>query len=126
MELAPGLTGTAALTVGDADLAPALGSGDVPVLGTPRVVALSEEATVDAVADALDTGSTTVGVRVDVEHLAPSIAGSEVVATAVVTEVDGRRLTYTVTVRDGDRIVARGTIWRVAVDRDRFVDGLGD
>jgi predicted thioesterase len=121
MQLSAGLTATVELTVTDADTAVALRSGDVPVLATPRVVALVEEATVSAVAPALPVGQTTVGTRVDVEHLAPTVVGSSVVAQARLDSVDGRRLAFAVSVTDGGTEVARGRVERVVVDRDRFI-----
>ncbi|MEN3358465.1 MAG: fluoroacetyl-CoA thioesterase [Mycobacteriales bacterium] len=125
MALEPGLTGAVAAVVGPADTARALGSGDVDVLGTPRVLALLEAATVAAVAGHLPAGQTTVGSRVEVEHLAPTAVGASVRAEAVLTTVDGRRLTFTATLLDrppgtGGRPVATATIIRVVVDRGRF------
>ena len=73
--LEPGLEGSVGMTVGPADLASALGSGDVAVLGTPRLVALAEAATVAALAGVLDPGRTSVGTRVDLRHLAPTVEG---------------------------------------------------
>lgn len=119
--LTPGLSATATLTVTEADTAVALRSGDVPVLATPRVVALAEEATVAAVAGALGPGRTTVGTRVELEHLAPSVLGAIVVAQARLDAVDGRRLTFTVSVVDGPTEVARGRVDRVVVERERFL-----
>jgi fluoroacetyl-CoA thioesterase len=107
-------------TVGPADTARALGSGDVDVLGTPRVVALLEAATVAAVRDALAAGQTTVGNRVEVDHLAPTRPGAEVTAEAVLTELDDRRLVFAVTLTEDGREVARGRVSRVVVDRSRF------
>ena len=122
-QLAAGLTAKVRLTVGDADTAQALGSGDVPVLGTPRVVALAEAATVLATARALESGDTTVGVRVELDHRAPTPVGHQVVAEAVLTSVTGRRLVFEVTVRDedDDLVVADGRVERIVVDRGRFV-----
>jgi predicted thioesterase len=123
--LAPGLTATADLTVSPADLAPAHRSGDVPVLATPRLVALCEEATVAAVAAHLGPGETTVGTRVELEHLAPSTAGEAVAAAAVLEEVVGRHLAFVVTARRGELLLARGRIERVVVDRARFATQAG-
>ncbi|WP_410813610.1 thioesterase family protein [Micromonospora sp. 067-2] len=123
--LAPGLSAQVELTVTDADTAQAVGSGDVPVLGTPRVVALAEAATVAATAAAVPSGSTTVGTRVELEHLAPTVVGGTVRAQARLTAVDGRRLSFEVTVSDGNATVARGRVDRVLVDRQRFVDRAG-
>ncbi|SCE92966.1 Predicted thioesterase [Micromonospora viridifaciens] len=119
---APGLTARVELTVTDADTAQALGSGDVPVLGTPRVLALAEAATVAATAIRMPSGSTTVGVRVELEHRAATVVGRTVAAMARLAKVDGRRLLFEVTVTDGDEVVAEGRVERVLVDRQRFVE----
>jgi predicted thioesterase len=113
MTLEPGLRAALRCTVTEADTAAALGSGEVPVLATPRVLALAERATVAAVAGALDAGATTVGVRVELEHLAPSPVGADLEVEAVLEWVDGRRLQFAVRVGDGDRTVASGHITRV-------------
>jgi fluoroacetyl-CoA thioesterase len=122
---APGLTAQVELTVTDADTAQAVGSGDVPVLGTPRVLALAEAATVAATATGMPPGSTTVGTRVELEHLAPTVVGRTVRAQALLATVDGRRLSFEVTVSDGDQTVARGRVDRIMVDRHRFVERAG-
>ncbi|MEV4201484.1 thioesterase family protein [Micromonospora globbae] len=118
----PGLTARVELTVTDADTAQAIGSGDVPVLGTPRVLALAEAATVAATATALPAGMTTVGVRVELDHRAPTPIGRTVRAVARLAKVDGRRLLFEVRVADGDDVVAEGRVERVLVDRHRFVE----
>lgn len=122
--LTTGMSATVTLTVTDADTAQALGSGDVPVLGTPRVIALAEAATVAATARSLDAGQTTVGVRVELDHLAATPIGRTVSAEATLSEVDGRRLTFEVLVRDGETIAAKGIIRRVLVERGRFLEKL--
>jgi predicted thioesterase len=109
------------LTVGGADTAPALGSGDLPVLATPRALALVEQATVAAVAPALDRAATTVGARVALDHLAATLAGAVVVARARLVAVEGRRLHFEVTVEEAGTVVARGQLERVVVDRERFL-----
>ena len=124
MELSAGASAQVRLVVAERDMAPALGSGDVPVLGTPRIVALVEEATVAAVAAGLAAGQTTVGTRVELDHLAPTSVGRTVVAEAVLVSVDGRRLVFEVTVYDGETLAARGRVERSAVDRQRFLDRL--
>jgi predicted thioesterase len=124
MELEAGLTARVTLTVTDADTAQAWGSGDVPVLGTPRVLALVEAATVRATARHLPSGTTTVGTRVELEHLAATPVGGTVTAEARLSTVDGRRLAFTVTVHDGDRLAARGTVERALVDRQRFLEKI--
>src|SRR5262245_3351306 len=82
MDLQPGLSARVELTVTDADTAQAVGSGDVPVLGTPRVLALMEAATVAATAARLASGTTTVGTHVEVAHRTPTPVGRTVVAEA--------------------------------------------
>lgn len=116
-----GLSARVELTVTDADTAQAVGSGDVPVLATPRVVALVEAATVAATATRMAPGMTTVGTRVELEHRAATPVGRTVVARAVLGTVDGRRLAFEVSVSDGDQVVAEGRVDRVLVDRHRFV-----
>ena len=120
--IAPGLTARVESTVTDADTAQWLGSGDVPVLGTPRVLALAEAAAVAATARQLPPGRTTVGIRVTLQHLAPTPVGRHVTAQATLAEVDGRTLTFEVLVREGDRVVAEGRINRAVVDRQRFIE----
>ncbi len=122
MRLRPGLSATATLVVSDTDTAIAHRSGDVPVLATPRVVGLAEQATVHAVSEVLDEGQTTVGFRVQLDHLAPTPVGGEVVAEATLEAVESRRLTFRVAVNDGRGLVAAGRITRVVVDRERFLE----
>ncbi len=121
MAPAPGLTGSANLVVADDDTAIAHGSGTVPVLATPRVVALCEAATVDAVAAALDEGTTTVGVQVQLDHISPSGVGSAVAAEATVDKVAGRKLFFTVSARDDRGLIAAGKVTRVVVDTEEFL-----
>jgi fluoroacetyl-CoA thioesterase len=123
--LEPGLQATVVETVTDTMTAERLGSGDVPVLGSPALLALVEAASVAAVTDHLEAGSTTVGSWVELHHVAPTEAGVEVTATAALREVDGSRLTYGFEVTDPAGPVARGTHRRVVVDRSRFLAGAG-
>jgi predicted thioesterase len=116
------MRGEARLTVSDADTARALKSGSVDVLGTPRVVALVEEASCRAIEPELGDGSTTVGMRVQLDHLQPTPVGAEVVAEAVLDRIEGRRLTFTVSVADERGLVAAGKVTRVIVDRERFMN----
>lgn len=108
--------------VTEADTAAAMGSGDVPVLATPRVVALAEQATCAAVAGALPPDRTTVGSEVQLTHLAPTPVGGEVTADALLESVEGRRLNFKVTVNDRRGLIAAGYVTRVLVDRERFVE----
>jgi fluoroacetyl-CoA thioesterase len=126
MPLAPGLVSSVRIVVGDADTAVAVGSGDVPVLGTPPLLALAEAAAVAAVGPSLESGLTSVGTSPVVEHRRPSPVGAEVVVEAELTEVAGRRLAFRFTARhkppscspDGSgAAVGAGTLERVVVDR---------
>ena len=118
--LEPGLSAVVEEIVTDSDTAVALGSGDVEVLGTPRVLALLEAA---SLAGALDPALTTVGTRVELDHLAPSPVGATVRAGAELVEVAGGRLTFQVRMSQAGRDVARGRVVRAVVDRDRFASG---
>ena len=117
----PGLGATVDLTVKEGDTAEALRSGDVPMLATPRVVALAEEATVAALAGHLESKATTVGQRVQLDHLLPIPVGESVRAEARLESVEGRRLVFTVSVNSDRGLVAVGKITRVIVNRDRFI-----
>jgi predicted thioesterase len=119
--VATGLRAEAEMTVGEADTARALRSGTVDVLGTPRLIALCEEASVRAIAPVLAEGTTTVGMKVALDHLQPSGIGERVVAEAVLAKVEGRRLTFTVSASDGRGLVAVGKVSRVVVDVERFM-----
>lgn len=121
MELPAGLSAEIALTVTEADTATALGSGDVPVLATPRVVALVEAASVAATAGHLDPAQTTVGTRVELDHHAATAVGATVVARARLTGVEGRVLSFDVALHEGDTVAAQGRVERVLVDRERFL-----
>jgi predicted thioesterase len=125
-EFAPGLSARVELTVTDADTAQSLGSGDVPVLGTPRVLALAEAATVAATARQLPAGLTTVGTRAEVDHRAPTPVGRRVTAQATLAKMDGNRLLFEVGVRDGDKLVAEVRVERMLLDRQRFISGALD
>jgi fluoroacetyl-CoA thioesterase len=122
MGVSPGLAGSVTLLVEDTDTSLALHSGDVPVLGTPRVVALAEQASVEAVADELPPNNTTVGYQVQLTHLAPTPVGGKVRAEATLESVEGRRLTFRVSVSDTRGLVAAGRITRVVVERNRFLE----
>ena len=122
MPVKPGLSADVELVVTEADTALALRSGAVPVLATPRLIALCEEASMQAVVAEIGPELTTVGMKVQLDHLAPTPVGQSVVAEATVERVNGRRVTFTVSVNDDRGLVAVGRITRVIVDRERFMD----
>ncbi len=119
--LEKGLTAVSRTTVTPQNTAAALGSGDMPVFATPAMVALMENAAMMAVAGALPEGATTVGAEMNVTHIKPSGLGTEVIASAVVTEVDERKITFTVGARDAEGLIGEGTHVRFVVDRARFL-----
>jgi predicted thioesterase len=125
MSLEPGLCARIVHDVVEEDSALSCGSGDVPVLATPRVVALVEQASVAALDGQLDAATTSVGMRVQLDHLAPTAIGTEVTAEATLEKVEGRRLTFTVSVRDARSLVAAGKVTRVLVDRAAFLSKCG-
>jgi predicted thioesterase len=118
----PGLTAVIELTVGDVDTAATLRSGDVPMLGTPRLVALVEEASVAALVGRLESRHTSVGMRVQLDHLIPVPVGGTVRAEATLERVEGRRLTFHVSVSSERGLVAAGKLTRVIVNRERFLE----
>jgi predicted thioesterase len=122
-----GESATCTFTVTDSDTAAALGSGSLEVLGTPRMLAWCEAATCAAVDPDLPEGRTSVGTRVQLEHVGASAVGAVVRVTATVAYVDGRLVRFEVAAeQDPDgRLVAHGEVTRVVVDRERFLARLG-
>lgn len=115
-----GRIGTASLVVTEAHLAPALGSGRAPVFATPAMVALIEAAAVACVENQLAQGQETLGIHIDVEHIAATPAGLTVIATAELVEVSGRKLVFKVEARDARELIGRGRHTRIVVDAARF------
>lgn len=122
MEL--GLTFTSTVRVSEDNVAAAMGSGDLRVFATPAMVALMENAAMHAVAASLPEGATTVGALMNVTHVKPSAVGESVSATAVLTAIEGRKLTFTVEAHDGKGLIGEGTHVRYVVDRERFMGKL--
>ena len=120
-----GLKHTSELVVTDAVTAIAVGSGDMPVLATPMMMALMENAAMLAVKDYLPEGSTTVGGHIESSHLKPSKLGDRVSATAEVTKVDGRKIEFKVSAYSGNTLLGEGTHLRFIVDREKFLSKLG-
>ena len=116
-----GLSATLDRTVGQGDTAEALGSGSLPVLGTPRLLAWCEAATCAALAPALDDGQTSVGTRISLEHTAPSALGATVQVTASSVHVDGKLVRFSVAARQDGKLVGSGEVTRVVVDAERFM-----
>lgn len=122
MSLQTGLSASVETVVSDEDTAIAMRSGSVPVLATPRLVALCEQAAVEAIDGQLPEGSTSVGMRVQVDHLMPTSVGMPVKIEATLEKVSGRRLTFTVSASDDRGLVAAGRVTRVVVNVERFME----
>ena len=120
-----GLKHTSELTVTDAVTAVRMGSGDMPVLATPAMMALMENAAMLAVAYSLPAGSTTVGGHIASSHLKPSKIGDVIKAIAKVTKVDGRKIEFKVSAYSGDILLGEGIHLRFIVDRERFMSKIG-
>ena len=125
MDLVPGLTATLEHKVGEEDTSAGMGTSDVKVLGTPRVILLAEQAIMAALEGHLDEDMSAVEHRVELSHLAPTPIGANVRAEAFLELVDGRRLVFRVSVTDSRGLVAAGRFTRVVVSRDRFLDKAG-
>lgn len=98
-----------------------MGSGDLPVLATPAMLALMENAAMLAVAPELPEGATTVGGHIEASHSRPTALGDKVVAIAEVSAVEGKRITFAVAAFAGDQLIGEGTHVRFIVDRNRFM-----
>lgn len=122
MPLEAGLSARRSLTVSETDLATTWKTGDVPVLATARLVALAEEATVAAIEGHLESGATSVGHRIQIDHLAPTVTGQTIDADAVLEAIEGRRLIFRVSVSDAHGLLAAGRVTRVVVERERFME----
>ncbi len=119
-----GLKHTSELVVNDTVTAISVGSGDMPVLATPSMLALMENAAMLAVADALPEGCTTVGGHIESSHLKPSKIGDKVFATAEVTKVDGKKIEFKVSAFSGETLLGEGSHLRFIVEREKFLERL--
>lgn len=119
-----GLTYTSTVVVSKENMAVTMGSGDLEVFATPAMVALMENAAMNAVAGELPEGSTTVGALMNTSHIKPSAVGDTVSATATLKEVEGRKLTFEVKAEDSKGVVGEGTHVRYVVDREKFMAKL--
>lgn len=123
--LEKGLSAQSRTQVTAENTAARMGSGDMEVFATPALVALLENAAMKAVAPALAEGQTTVGAEMNCTHIKPSGLGAEITATAVLTAVEGRKLTFNVGARDEGGLIGEGVHIRYVVDRERFMAKVG-
>lgn len=121
MAITRGLRGEASVIVNETNTASKLGSGSVPVFGTPALVALMERAAINALRPHLDEGQDSVGVSVNVKHLAATPMGKRVRAEAEVTAVEGKKITFAVRAFDSQEKVGEGVHERVLIDREAFI-----
>lgn len=122
--LQTGIKGESKVTVNENNTALRMGSGDLEVFATPSMVALMEHAAMTAVAPELPEGSTTVGALMNTTHIKPSKMGACITATAELTAVEGRKLTFRVTAADEDGVIGEGEHIRYIVDRAKFMAKL--
>ncbi|MBP3258317.1 MAG: thioesterase family protein [Bacteroidales bacterium] len=119
-----GINHASFLIVAPEDTAISQGSGQLKVLATPRLVALMENAAMLTVAPSLSPEETTVGGQISITHLAPSAVGTEIAATAVLEKVEGRKLTFSVSAKEGDKLIGEGTHIRFIVNKEKFMAKL--
>ena len=119
-----GLKYESVVEVSSANIAKTMGSGDMDVFATPAMVALMENAAMIAVATALPEGSATVGTQINTSHIKASPLGATITASAELTEVDGRKLTFAVRAWDEKGVIGEGVHTRFVVDRERFLSKL--
>jgi fluoroacetyl-CoA thioesterase len=119
-QIVPGLTGTAEIVVGPEHTAPFVGSGRIAVLATPVMINVIEAAALAAVEHLLPAGYQSLGLRLDISHTAATPVGLRVIATAEVTQIEGRTISFRVTARDEFEPIGGGSHERVVVSVARF------
>lgn len=124
--LQAGLSGTATTTVSEKNTAQTMRSGSLPVFATPAMCALMEEAACAALLGCLDPGTGSVGVSLSITHNAPTALGTEVTATAMLTGIEGRKLTFAVVANDAHGIIGKGSHERFIIDNEKFMSKLAE
>jgi predicted thioesterase len=119
-----GKSATVFTAVSDKNTAKAVGSGSLDVFSTPMMIALMEQAACECLNDSLESGQTSVGTKINIEHLAASPLGATISASAVIESTEGRRIEFSVTADCGDIQIGKGTHSRVIVDSKRFMERL--
>ena len=122
--LEKGLSYQSTTIVNTENTASSMGSGDLQVFATPAMIALMENAAMQAVSSHLPEGSTTVGALMNCTHLKPSSLGDSIMATAILTEAEGRKLIFNVSASDSHGVIGEGTHIRYIVDRDKFLSKI--
>lgn len=119
------MTYTSTLTVEERHLACNIGSGDLPVLGTPMMMALMENAAMMAAKEILQEGESTVGGFISSSHIKPTGLGQTITATAELTKQDGKKLTFKVYAADKDGMIGEGEHVRFIIDKTKFMKKVG-
>lgn len=122
--LETGLVHTSTVTVSEENLAVTMGSGDMEVFATPAMVALMENAAMCCVAEELPEGSSTVGGMIHTSHIKPSAPGAKIEATAMLIQIEGRKLTFKVEAKENGQLIGEGTHLRFIVDKAKFLSKL--
>lgn len=121
-EIAIGTSQTSTLTVTTEYTAIALGSGNLPVFGTPAMAALMENAAMQAIAPFLDDRETSVGISLNITHDRATAVGDTVSAIATVTAVDGRKIDFEVSATDSSgALIGKGLHTRFVIDKEKFM-----
>lgn len=119
-----GLTFTSTCMVDQTNTAIAAGSGNLEVFATPMMIALMENAAMNAVKDSLEVGAATVGTQINVSHMKATPVGDRVEAIATLTAVEGRKLAFSVVAKDSNGTIGEGTHERFVIDCERFMAKL--
>ncbi|MCL2198679.1 MAG: thioesterase family protein [Defluviitaleaceae bacterium] len=122
--LTTGKTGTAKTVVSEKNTAKTVGSGSLDVFSTPMMIALMEQAACDCLSDSLEHGHTSVGTQISVDHTGASPLNEEITATAEIINIDGRKITFSVTAHCGESQIGNGTHTRFLIDAERFMSKL--
>lgn len=120
-----GQSATATVQVTESNIAKTMKSGALEVFATPAMCALMEEAAQAAVQPELHEGDGTVGISLSISHDAPSPLGATITATATVTAVEGRKITFDIEASDGVSIIGKGTHERFVINNEKFMTKVG-
>ena len=120
-----GQSATATVTVTESNIAKTMKSGSLEVFATPAMCALMEEAAQAAVQPELNDDEGTVGISLSISHDAPSPMGTTITATATVTAVEGRKISFAIEASDGVGIIGKGTHERFVINNEKFMTKVG-
>lgn len=120
-----GQSATTTVTVTESNIAKTMKSGSLEVFATPAMCALMEEAAQAAVQPELNDGEGTVGIALSISHDAPSPMGATITATATVTAVEGRKISFAIEASDGIGIIGKGTHERFVINKEKFMSKVG-